>query len=131
MKKILVLGDLSKKKIHDTISGLKPWLEKHVIAEVVDLSKEKKIEKPGAEIAVVFGGDGAILSTCRGLGRNQIPIIGVHMGRFGFLAELMGILVIKPIIVCETLGQIFNDRFPVPKRFPFHWNNLFTWRNYF
>lgn len=56
MKKILVLGDLSKKKIFDTISGLKPWLEKHVIAEVIDLSKERKFEKPGAEIAVVFGG---------------------------------------------------------------------------
>lgn len=89
MKKILVLGDLSKKKISDTISGLKPWLEKYVRTKIVDLSKEKKFENPEAEIAMVFGGDGAILSTCRGLGRNQIPIIGVHMGRFGFLAELI------------------------------------------
>ncbi|MFN3531998.1 MAG: NAD(+)/NADH kinase [Candidatus Brocadia sp.] len=110
MKKILVLGDLSKKKIFDTISGLKPWLEKHVIAEVVDLSKEKKIEKPGAEIAVVFGGDGAILSTCRGLGRNQIPIIGVHMGRFGFLAELM------ERNVCASLEKIFTGNYQIRKR---------------
>lgn len=110
MKKILVLGDLSKKKIFDTISGLKLWLEKHVIAEVVDLSKEKKIEKPGAEIAVVFGGDGAILSTCRGLGRNQIPIIGVHMGRFGFLAELM------KKNVCASLEKIFIGNYQIRKR---------------
>ncbi|MCF6156764.1 MAG: NAD(+)/NADH kinase [Candidatus Brocadia sp.] len=110
MKKILVLGDLSKKKIFDTISGLKLWLEKHVIAEVVDLSKEKKIEKPGAEIAVVFGGDGAILSTCRGLGRNQIPIIGVHMGRFGFLAELM------EKNVCASLEKIFIGNYQIRKR---------------
>ncbi len=88
MKKILVVCDLSKKKIHDSIVGLKPWFEKHVSIEIVDLSKEKKIEKTGAEMAVVFGGDGAIHSTCRTLGRNQIPIVGVHMGRFGFLAEL-------------------------------------------
>lgn len=110
MKKILVLGDLSKKKIFDTISGLKPWLEKHVIAEVIDLSKEKKFEKPGAEIAVVFGGDGALLSTCRGLGRNQIPIIGVHMGRFGFLAELM------EKNVCASLEKIFTGNYRVRKR---------------
>ncbi len=110
MKKILVLGDLSKKKIFDTISGLKPWLEKHVIAEIVDLSKEKNFEKPGAEIAVVFGGDGAILSTCRGLGRNQIPIIGVHMGRFGFLAELM------ENNVCASLEKIFIGNYQVRKR---------------
>ncbi|MEK7750052.1 MAG: NAD(+)/NADH kinase, partial [Planctomycetota bacterium] len=76
MKKILVVCDLSKKKIHDSIVGLKPWLEKHVSIEIVDLSKEKYIKKTGAEIAVVFGGDGAILSTCRKLGRNQIPIVG-------------------------------------------------------
>ena len=110
MKKILVLGDLNKKKIQDTIFGLKPWLDKHVIAEIVDLSKEKKIEKQGAEIAVVFGGDGAILSTCRGLGGNQIPIIGVHMGRFGFLAELM------EKNVCASLEKIFIGNYLIRKR---------------
>jgi len=103
MKKILVVGDFSKKKIHDSIAGLKPWFEKHVSIEIVDLSKEKKIEKTGAEMAVVFGGDGAILSTCRGLGRNQIPIVGVHMGRFGFLAELM------EKDVCVSLEKIFTN----------------------
>ncbi len=110
MKKILVLGDLSKKKIFDTISGLKPWLEKYVSTKIVDLSKEKKLENFEAEIAVVFGGDGAILSTCRGLGRNQIPIIGVHMGRFGFLAELM------EKNVCASLEKIFAGNYQVRKR---------------
>lgn len=110
MKKILVLGDLSKKKISDTISGLKPWLEKYVRAKIVDLSKEKTFENPEAEIAMVFGGDGAILSTCRGLGRNQIPIIGVHMGRFGFLAELM------EKNVCVSLEKIFAGNYHVRKR---------------
>ena len=110
MKKILVLGDLSKKMIYDTIFGLKPWLDKHVVAEILDVSKGKKIEKMGAEIAVVFGGDGAILSTCRGLGRNQIPIIGVHMGRFGFLAE------ITEKDVCASLEKIFTGNYQVRKR---------------
>ncbi|NUO09250.1 MAG: NAD(+)/NADH kinase [Candidatus Brocadia sp.] len=110
MKKILILGDLSKKKISDTISRLKPWLEKHVTAEILDLSKEKKFEKPGAEIAVVFGGDGAILSTCRGLGKKQIPIVGVHMGRFGFLAELM------EKDVCISLEKIFIGNYQIRKR---------------
>lgn len=110
MKKILVLGDLDKKKIRDTIYGLKPWLDKHVTAEIIDLSKEKTIEKNSAEIAVVFGGDGAILSTCRALGRNQIPIIGVHMGRFGFLAELM------EKDVCVSLEKIFMGNYQIRKR---------------
>ncbi len=110
MGKILVLGDLSKKKIHDVIYRLKPWFEKQVSIEVIDLSKEKKFEKMAAEMAVVFGGDGAILSTCRGLGRNQIPIVGVHMGKFGFLAELV------EKDVCACLEKIFVGNYLIRKR---------------
>ncbi len=110
MKNILILGDLSKQKIHDTITGLRPWFEKHVRIDIIDLSKEKKFEKAEAEMAVVFGGDGAILSTCRGLGRNQIPIVGVHMGRFGFLAELM------EKDVCVSLEKIFTGSYRVRER---------------
>lgn len=110
MKKILVSGDLCKKKIFDSICGLKPWLDKHVVTEIIDLSKEKTIEKRDAEMIVVFGGDGAILSTCRGLGKNQIPLIGVHMGRFGFLAELV------EKDVCTSLEKIFTGDYRIRKR---------------
>ena len=110
MKKVLILGDLSKKKIYDVICRLKPWFEKQVSINVIDLSKEKKIEKMAAEVAVVFGGDGALLSTCRGLGRNQIPIVGVHMGRFGFLAELV------EKDVCACLEKIFIGNYLIRKR---------------
>ncbi len=110
MKKILILGDFGKKKIHEAIMGLKPWLEKHVCIDIVDLSQEKGFENMKAEMAMVFGGDGAILSTCRGLGRNQIPILGVHMGRFGFLAELM------EKDVCLSLEKIFKGDYHIRKR---------------
>lgn len=47
------------------------------------------IERPeGADLAVVIGGDGAILRACRAFGQRQIPILGVNAGRLGFLAEL-------------------------------------------
>lgn len=110
MKKILVLGDLCKKKIYDSIHELKPWFKKYVEIDIIDLSKVKIIEKTGAEIAVVFGGDGAILCTCRLLGKNQIPIVGIHMGRFGFLAELV------EKNVCPSLEKIFTGTFSIRKR---------------
>lgn len=110
MKKILVLGDLCKKKIYDSIHGLKPWFKKYVEIDIIDISKVKKIEKTGAEIAVVFGGDGAILCTSRLLGKNQIPIVGIHMGRFGFLAELM------EKNVRPSLEKIFTGTFSIRKR---------------
>ncbi|MCH9022570.1 MAG: NAD(+)/NADH kinase [Planctomycetes bacterium] len=39
------------------------------------------------DFVVVLGGDGTILSTVRKLGQCQKPLIGVNMGKLGFLAE--------------------------------------------
>ena len=39
------------------------------------------------DYAVVFGGDGSIISTARNLSRASVPLIGVNVGKLGFLAE--------------------------------------------
>lgn len=36
----------------------------------------------------MLGGDGSILNVVARLGRNQIPVVGIQLGRFGFLSEL-------------------------------------------
>lgn len=91
VKKVIILGNLKKKKIADTLKNLEPWLKKRAGVIICDLESEAEathMRRAEADIAIVLGGDGAILSACRRLGKHQIPIIGVHLGKFGFLTEL-------------------------------------------
>jgi len=40
-----------------------------------------------SDFAVVLGGDGSIISAARFLSEAEVPVIGVNLGRLGFLAE--------------------------------------------
>ena len=52
------------------------------------LSPESSSENLEAELLIVLGGDGAILNASRMLGTHQIPILGINLGRLGFLADM-------------------------------------------
>jgi len=88
MKKIIILGDKSKKKIRETITELEPLFRRKSHLSIIDISDEEELGKVSADIAFIFGGDGTILSASRKLNGKQIPLIGVHLGKFGFLADL-------------------------------------------
>lgn len=44
-------------------------------------------EMAGVEFIITLGGDGTILKAAKMAAPSSIPILGVHMGRFGFIAE--------------------------------------------
>jgi len=60
-----------------------------------------------ADLVVVLGGDGAILRACRQMGMHQRPILGVNLGRLGFLAD------VSPSEFREHFAEIQNRDYRV------------------
>lgn len=88
-KRIILLQNPSKPDCRAVAADLLEWLDRRaeIAGENVHSEGVNLGSLPQADFMVVLGGDGTILSTVRGMGRNQVPIIGVNMGKLGFLAE--------------------------------------------
>lgn len=67
---------------------LRPAVERHVqVVGVVDDLEGGEVPLE-AELAIVFGGDGSILRAARLMGERQLPVLGVNLGKLGFLAHV-------------------------------------------
>jgi NAD+ kinase len=88
-KKIILYKNPEKEHCQEPAEDLFQWLGQHadIVASNLHAPDLDFNNSPPADYIVVLGGDGTILSTVRALGKNQIPIIGVNMGKLGFLAE--------------------------------------------
>lgn len=60
------------------------------------------------ELMVVLGGDGTLLQAARYVSRYQIPLLGVNMGRLGFLTEI-GIQDMEHAIARISAGEYHLD----------------------
>lgn len=63
------------------------------------------------DLALVIGGDGALLSAARNLVENHVPLLGINRGSLGFLTD------IKPHEVESNLKAILEGHYRCEKRF--------------
>ena len=84
-------SDLADLAGHLQAKNIEVWLEKNT-AQYADLTgfHTASLEDIGkkVDLAIVMGGDGTMLSVARSLIDENIPLVGINRGRFGFLTDL-------------------------------------------
>jgi len=87
-KSVLVLANMTKAGIADRIASLRPWLDQHAeVLAVLPANEPVADDLAGADLCIVFGGDGTLLAAARAVAPREIPLLGVNMGKLGFLAD--------------------------------------------
>ncbi len=65
-------------------------------------------------LVIVVGGDGTLLNAARSLNSSDVPILGVNLGRLGFLVD------VSKEHIEETLDQVLGGQFVEEARFLLH-----------
>ncbi len=107
--KVVILGNGIKAEVHTLARSLSATLSQSVGIELVgvDLSEDSNLSALPAEVAVVLGGDGTVLHAARRMEDHPTPVLGVNMGRLGFLADL------TPVAFRDRLEDLAARRFTI------------------
>ena len=86
--RVVLLGDGGRPHVPAEVARLEPIIRRHAEIVLEDFQFARDLSSVDADLAIVLGGDGSILRAARQMGWNQIPVLGVNLGRLGFLADL-------------------------------------------
>jgi len=85
---ILILGNMNKAGVAECIDSLRGWLGScaDVLGVYPHIDFPQDVARR-AKLCIVFGGDGTLLSAGREIAPLAVPLLGVNMGKLGFLAD--------------------------------------------
>lgn len=84
----ILLGFGGRPEVLDGAERLRPVVEEHLRVVACDWTFSEEIGGVEADVAIVLGGDGSILRAAHQMGRRQLPVIAVNLGKLGFLADI-------------------------------------------
>ena len=112
--KIIVVHNGANELARNMAAQISGWLENEGrSARVVETSREATHPAStwaGADMILTLGGDGTLLSVARAVQELGIPILGLNLGRVGFLTEL------SPTDWRESLTAILRGEYDMSLR---------------
>jgi NAD+ kinase len=111
--RLFVLGNGRKPRVQAEAANLAKIISDRAEIVLTDLRQERDLSELEADLAIVLGGDGAVLRAARQLGYRQVPALGVNLGKLGFLAE------VDPRDFAASFENILAGQFLVVKHLMF------------
>lgn len=121
LKHIGIIPNLIKDKDLKYTNHITKWLNAHQISPYMTREVAEKIEGQGIGVElerlyelcdslIVIGGDGTILGVAEAASLKDIPIVGVNLGRLGFLAD------IEPDEIEDAMEKLINGQYKIEER---------------
>jgi len=119
-KTIGILAKHGDNQIEATLLTLYDFLLKQNLQVLVDENAAQFLDIPASkndqlaqsiDLAIVIGGDGTLLGAGRLLASFDVPIVGVNLGRLGFLVD------VSPDEMTTLLGQVLAGTYTNESRF--------------
>jgi NAD+ kinase len=95
--RVALIGKLGSAEIGTSLRDLVAFLKTRGCEALIEKETAAQIGSPGldytaigtsADLAVVIGGDGTLLAAARNLVRHRVPVVGVNLGRVGFMTDI-------------------------------------------
>ena len=122
VKSFAIWANAEKKQVPALVQSAIKWANKNnldvFLAErlnSIDVQNENisyftSQNPPQADFLLCLGGDGTLISGVRIFSNPSIPVLGVHLGGLGFLAQ------ITPEVLIDKLDSVKNDKFKIQDR---------------
>lgn len=111
LPRLVIFGDPARGLVKESIEDFSQFFrDKAAVVAICHISECTGEILKDIDFAVVLGGDGTIISAARTLSEARVPVIGVNMGKLGFLAEF------SADEFKEWYDDIISGKAPVEKR---------------
>jgi NAD+ kinase len=121
-KSVALIGRYNTAEIAGSLLGLAAQLQQRGCSVLIEKETAANIGKNGfsvgdyaaigvqADLAIVLGGDGSMLSAARHLAAHGVPLVGVNQGRLGFMTD------IAFSEMRETIEVLLSGRYTIEER---------------